>query len=215
MPKRKPAPDVVERDDEPRDAWMMREEMSPELAALYVPLLDVRSWDPDPANGDPGNPNQGDVGAVYASVREFGFNGVLRTWNGICRAGNTSLRALMLLHEEGLFPGGRGLTLDAAGNWYVLDANIDHMSRLESIAFGLADNRSRDRASTDDIRLASVLSLIIDQKGPLDATGFDEDDVERMMRMVRKTTTPPEEFPMFDADMATSHECPKCGYKWN
>lgn len=28
-------------------------------------------------------------------------------------------------------------------------------------------------------------------------------------------TTPPDEFPSYDDDIATDHECPKCGYQWS
>ena len=44
----------------------------------------------------------------------------------------------------------------------------------------------------------------------LSGTGFTEDEITRMFDEISRE--PPPEFP--DADEKTTHECPKCGYKW-
>ncbi len=44
----------------------------------------------------------------------------------------------------------------------------------------------------------------------LTGTGFTEDEITRMFDEISRE--PPAEFP--NADEKTTHECPKCGYKW-
>ena len=143
---------------------------------LFRPIAELDPWE--------ANYNQGDVSAIARSIQAFGFNGRLATHGAIVMAGNHALAALVRLRDAGAaFPGGRGLRLDEDGGWSVLTTPLDHLSRAQAEAFAIADNRTRDLATTDEERLAALLREIAERdEDELLATGYDVDDVENLLR---------------------------------
>ena len=130
------------------------------------------------------NYNVGNVSAIARSIETFGFNGRLAVHGSTVMAGNHALAALQRLREAGAaFPGGKGLRLDADGGWSVLVTPLDHLSWEQAEAFAIADNRTRDLATTDEERLAVLLREIAERdEDELLATGYDIDDVENLLR---------------------------------
>lgn len=141
----------------------------------YRRLPDLELWDR--------NPNEGDVSAVASSVQTFGFNGRVAVHGATVMAGNTSTKALLRLRENGApFPGGHGLRLEDDGEWAVLTTPLDHLTRQQAEAYGLADNRTRDRAKSDDERLAALLREISEADAALfAATAYDDEDLARLL----------------------------------
>ncbi len=141
----------------------------------YRRLPDLELWE--------GNYNKGDVPAVARSVQAFGFNGRVAVHQGTVMAGNTAIKALRVLHENnGIFPGGSGLRLDDDGEWMVLVTPLDHLTRQQAEAFGIADNRTRDLATSDEEKLAALLRGIAEADDLLfQATGYDDDDLAKLL----------------------------------
>lgn len=142
---------------------------------LFKRIADLEPWER--------NYNLGDVGAIARSIQAFGFNGRLATHGATVMAGNHALAALRRLREAGAqYPGGRGLSLEADGEWAVLTTPLDHLSRQQAEAFAIADNRTRDLARTDDERLAALLREIADADAELvTAAGFDDEALARLL----------------------------------
>jgi ParB-like chromosome segregation protein Spo0J len=76
-------------------------------------------------------------------------------------------------------------------------------------AYVLADNKLALNAQWDNTLLAGELSELRDAYA-LDLIGFTDDEFQKLMRGV----SAPEEFREYDGNMATEHECPKCGYRF-
>ena len=63
----------------------------------------------------------------------------------------------------------------------------------------------------DDFKLKEILSTLKSGEYPMDLTGFDSEELERMLR----EATPPSNFQNVDENLPIQHVCPKCGYKWS
>jgi ParB-like chromosome segregation protein Spo0J len=141
--------------------------------------------------------DESQVSKIASSIREFGFN------NPVLVDGET---------PPGIIAGhGRVLAAKKLGLAEVPCIRLSHLMEAQRRAYILADNRLAELGGGWDsemlkLELADLGELDVD----LDLTGFDENDIFRM-------TTPdaPEDFPEVGEDIATDHECPKCGYKWS
>ena len=102
-----------------------------------------------------GNPRQGDLDSVTASIDQFGFRYPIVVRGGEVIAGNTRLRAAVAL---------------GYGEVPVVDA--DDLSDAEAAAFVLADNRTSDLGQYDDQLLADMLLRVDDASA---IPGFDAD----------------------------------------
>lgn len=113
----------------------------------------------------PGNPNEGDVPAIKASILRNGFHGTLTAQASTRQVldGNHRLIAL------------RDLGYDAV-NVAWADVN-DATARRLVVAF----NRMRDRASTDRTRLADLLREISTHDDGLDGTGYTDDEFDALV----------------------------------
>jgi ParB-like chromosome segregation protein Spo0J len=136
--------------------------------------------------------SQANIEAIKASLEAFGQQraAVIRS-DGRVLAGNGMLEAATRL------------------GWTELHVTVvpDEWSDEQARAFALADNRTAELAEWDQEVLAAQL---VD----LDLKGFDLED----LGFASKTRDPadaPEDFEEFDDDIATEHQCPKCGYEWS
>jgi ParB-like chromosome segregation protein Spo0J len=113
----------------------------------------------------PRNPHIGDVEAVTASLRRFGQQKpiVVQQISMRCVAGNHVLRAARSLA------------------WSEIAANVVALSDASAVAFLLTDNRTSDFGRYDDALLAAILAEQAAADN-LDATGYDPDDVEALLR---------------------------------
>jgi hypothetical protein len=171
--------------------------------AVYVELDKVKLWE--------ANYNEGSIGDIYLSIKAFGFNQAIRLWkDNECRAGNHSVMALRLCQKENIIPKGDGcIVID--GRWYVRYVDISHLSETQALAFAIADNRMAEKASHDEAMLTDYLQrLRLMDENVFIATGYDDDDLERLNEML----TLPETFPEYDESVEDSVEyitCPHCG----
>lgn len=165
-------------------------------------LADLKPWER--------NYNQGDVGAIYTSIATFGFNGTLRVWrDGIVVAGNHALKALQGMKQAGELPP-EHIEVDADGEWLVPVTDVTHLDRMQAQAFAIADNRTRDLATTDDAALAALLQEVANTDAALlEATGYDGDDLDRMLLTLGGEWVSPEDawqgMPEFEHEDKTAH----------
>ncbi len=107
----------------------------------------------------PGNPRQGDIGAISESLSRFGqLKPIVVDKDGIILAGNHTYQAALMLG----WPQVAAITVDLEGS--------------EAAGFALADNRLSDLASYDN---DALLAFII-ETGDLKGTGYDADDVDAL-----------------------------------
>lgn len=113
----------------------------------------------------PRNVNQGDFGAILESVKANGFFGALvvqRSTNHIL-AGNHRYH---VARSEGFE------TLP------VIYVDVDDTEALRIL---LADNRTARLGQDDSAQLAALLAELSDEPGGLIGTGFDGDDLDRLI----------------------------------
>lgn len=149
----------------------------------------------------PDNPRQGDIGAIAESLMEHG-----------------QFRPLIVNIRDGGSYGnqtvlGGNHTLEAARQlgWakvagYTIDVDDDQAMRIV-----IADNRTSDLASWDKAGLAEILASLAGTDHGLSGTGYDPDDLEKLITDV----SAPLQFA--DVDPATfdmEHTCPRCGYEF-
>lgn len=135
--------------------------IAPALEGLAVPIDSIKPW--------PGNPRQGDVGAIVTSLRRFGQLKpiVVQESSQQIAAGNHVWKAAK---EEG---------------WTHIAANPVALSDWEARAYLIADNRMSDLGTYDDEIMANMLKEIA-EAGDLEGTGFDGDDVDEMLARIDK-----------------------------
>jgi hypothetical protein len=137
----------------------------------YVALDDLQVWQE--------NYNSGDVGAIYAGILKFGFNNAPRVWqHNQVRGGNHSILALRMVRDNHN-PVPKNV-LDIDGQWYIRTVDVSHLSESEALAFAISDNRLAALASQDEDLLVKYLRQSEDE-GLLEATGYDTEDVARLL----------------------------------
>jgi len=87
-------------------------------------------------------------------------------------------------------------------------------SDAELEAYLVADNHLVELGGWEEEELAALLSdLAAEDEALLQATGYDADDLDLMLRGLML----PDEFPEYDesvADDVEYNECPECGHRW-
>lgn len=147
----------------------------------------------------PNNPRRGNVAVIAESLQrnEQFAPIVVQASTSYVLSGNHTLQAARQI----------GWTeIDAV----VLDVDDDQARRIM-----LAANRTADVADYDLDALAELLSYL---DGDYDGTGYTEADVERLIAPPAARDddmTAPGEFPSYDENIPTEHECPSCGYTWS
>jgi hypothetical protein len=182
-------------------------------AEKWIDLDDIALWD--------ANPNIGDLGATYNSIKRFGFYGYAVLWRGVCKGGNHSVKALRWLRRDGDWtPTGDGIRV-VDGAWQVRYFDISHMDEATSNAFALALNRTARLGHDDPAMLLTLLQEIEQGSEELrEAAGYDTDDVDELLYLVNlnnegREDNPPEEFPSYDEEIETEYCCPRCNYRWS
>lgn len=133
-----------------------------EAAAVWVPIDELHVWKDNPRKND-GAP----VKKVADSIHRFGFaSPIIARRNGEIIAGHTRYKAA------------KQLKLDRVPVRYMdLEPDAAHL-------LALADNRTAEEAEWDDAMLSAVLGQLESQGADLAATGFDEKELERLLRDV-------------------------------
>ena len=132
------------------------------LWPLVVPLAALQPH--------PRNPRQGDVGAISQSLAAFGQQKPVVAQRRddephIIIAGNHLFRAA------------------AALGWSEVAAVIAPMDDRTAMRYLVADNRTQELGVTDTNALVDILAELA-MGGALDATGYDGEDVDDLLRLV-------------------------------
>jgi ParB-like chromosome segregation protein Spo0J len=134
------------------------------LIPLLVPVESINRW--------PGNPRQGDVGAISLSLRRFGQQKsiVVQESSRNGAAGNHLRDAALAL------------------NWTHIAATISPLDDREAEAYVIADNRTAELGSYDEDLLGELLGKLA-REGNLSATGYDKSDVDTFLRDLERRDT--------------------------
>lgn len=127
-----------------------------DLTALTTPIEHLSPW--------PGNPRQGDVGAISESLRLFG-----------------QVKPVVVQKSTGHVVAGNHLLAAAAAlGWSHVAAVYVDMDDRTAKRFLIADNRTQELGTYDQQGLADLLSeLAADQA--LEGTGYDTEDIDRLL----------------------------------
>jgi DNA modification methylase len=145
------------------------------LRHLAVPIDSVH---PDPANAR--THDERNLAAIQASLAKFGqrLPIVVQRQGMVVRAGNGRLAAARAL------------------GWPEIAAVVVDESDVEATAFAIADNRTAELAGWDDAVLADLLeSLRRDATVGLDAVGFSDAELDRLLAEVRPDAPEDDEIP--------------------
>src|SRR3954453_19602584 len=115
----------------------------------------------------PANPRQGDAGAIHTSIETNGFYGAIIVQKSTQRvlAGNHRLQALIQAGTKRV---------------PIIEVDVDDATARRIL---LADNRTNDLASSDDGALLDVLKLMSEADDGLLGTGYDDDDLDALVRL--------------------------------
>lgn len=150
----------------------------------YIPLTDVRPADV--------NPKAHDIGSIATSILRRGFVEVpaLDGRTGKLVAGHGRIEALQWLHKEGREPP-EGIKT-RGDEWLVpVLHGWSSKSDADAMAYLVASNRLVEAGGWDETELERLL-VEIGKAGELDGTGYDEDDVDKILRATAGDETPAE-----------------------
>lgn len=151
----------------------------------------------DQVRPHPENVRQGDIGAIYTSIRANDFYGALivQEGTGYILAGNHRYAAAL----------DAGLT-ELPVYWVKVDA--DRARRIL-----LVDNRTSDLATYDQAALVKLLDEAKETTVGLHGTGYEASDLEELRAEAQRALQPPEiEQPA--APVPDTVFCPECGLEF-
>ncbi len=150
------------------------------LLKLATPLTELSAF--------PGNPRQGDVGAISESLRSFG-----------------QLKPIVVQAATGHIVAGNHLfeAAKALGWTEVAAVHVD-MDDLTARRFNIADNRTQELGDYDQSALASILTELA-AADALSGTGYDGEDVDQLLAELAAADGTPRR------GRAKSNACAFCG----
>ncbi len=154
--------------------------IAPSLRDLRVPIDTVQPF--------PGNPREGDVGAIAESLRRFGQQKpiVVQESTRYIVAGNHLWKAAKAL------------------GWDEIAANVADLDDREATAYLVADNRTAELGSYDEEALGDFLSKLA-REGNLRGTGYDGEDVDDFLRKLERDGLKVEAEVTFGEELLESH----------
>lgn len=178
----------------------------------HRPLSELR---PDPNNARTHGPAQ--VERLAGLMLTYGVTfPILAGGDGLIAAGHGRYDAAAKVYADGgklAYPNGDPIpdgtfpTLDCTG-W----------TPEQRRAYVLADNQVATEAGWNLDVLSAELEALAGADFDLASIGFDEDAMAALADLAGgdgRSPTPPDQFPEFDEGIETTHECPKCSYKWS
>jgi len=139
---------------------------------------------------NPENYRLGEVPAIIASIREFGYNKILGIRNNILIAGNHALLALRQMEAKRPKRPPIGIQLDDDGAWTVRCIDLSHLSETDALAYMVADNRTQELGTQDAEALKKLLETILaTSPTAFEATGYTSDDLEDLLASLPETET--------------------------
>lgn len=145
----------------------------------------------------PGNPRQGDIGAVSESMR---INGVYQPI--IVNRGTLTGRPFEVIAGNHRAQAAQQLGHDTVPA-VILDVDDEQATRI-----ALADNRTSDLAAYDNDALVAMLQNLPDLTG----TGYDGDDLDALLAEHEVPDFAPDDDGMNSLDTLNPRPCQKCGY---
>jgi DNA modification methylase len=148
-------------------------------AAYWSPISTLRKWAKNPRKNDQAVPR------VARSIRKYGFVAPVVVWQSQGRlvAGHTRVAALeaILQKEPGFVP------RDAPAPGLVPVRFHEFVDEAEANAYAIADNKLVEVAEWDEQLLGSVFAELrtLDER-LLAETGFEDDEIERLIREAQK-----------------------------
>lgn len=122
----------------------------------------------------PRNANEGDVGAIAASIEAHGFYGavIVQRSTGFVLAGNHRLK---VAQQAG------------AASLPVQYVDVDDETALRIL---VADNRTTRLGRDDDVLLSALLTELAATPAGLDGLGYDGDDLDRLLGDLNRAAEP-------------------------
>lgn len=168
---------------------------------MHVEEVEISSLSPDPANVR--RHSEAQIGKLEGALRRWGQTlPLLVDGNGVVRIGNARLEAARRL------------------GWQRVKVVRLDLSPSEWAALAIADNKLHDDSEFDEQALSSVLNALAAESADLvQAAGYSPDELANLLGANSGSPAAepeaPEDFAEFGDDIATEHQCPKCGYKWS
>lgn len=166
-----------------------------------------------PYAGNARRHTQAQVEQIAGLIEKFGWtNPVLADDLDNLHAGHGRLLAAKRIYAGGgviRLPNGRELP---PGTIPVVDCT--GWSEEKRRAYIIADNRVAEASTWDEDILKVELAFLKTTDLGATITGFDEKAIGKLLAEAA-VASPPDEFKAFGDDIATDHQCPKCGYRWS
>ena len=148
-------------------------------STIWVDITSLKLWDK--------NPNEGDIGSIYSSIKAHGFNDTCHLWRGVVKAGNHSVMALTSLRADGWHPDKCDMSSKCLrvenGTWHISMIDISEMSEIRSDAFGVQINKTQRLGGWDEPALAELLQEVASSSEiALKSTGFDGDELDQLLQ---------------------------------
>jgi hypothetical protein len=146
------------------------------------------------------------IGMVERSLETDGFGrsilldaaGNIIAGNGVTEAaGNVGLENVIVVPSDG--------TKVIAVQRTDVEPGSERAVRL-----AIADNRANDLSDFDP----AAIALLADEVNLSDF--WRDDELDALLATINTPdATAPDAFPAYDEEIATEHQCPKCGYQWS
>lgn len=139
----------------------------PELEPLATPITKVKTH--------PRNIRQGDIGAICTSLNEHGQYRpiVVQRSTGYILAGNHTFQAAKSL------------------GWKEIAVTFVDCDDESALRILLVDNKANDLATYNDHGLAELLKELVTTDRGLDGTGYDNDDLDDLLRLLESLSANP------------------------
>jgi ParB-like chromosome segregation protein Spo0J len=166
-----------------------------------LPALKVEDWPIDRLKEYARNPRKNDeqVDRMVGAIKEFGFRiPVVAKSDGLVIDGHLRLKAARKLGME-----------------QVPVALADDLTEPQIKAFRLLANKSANWASWDDDLLALELEDLVGMDFDLSLTGFDSNEIDRLLKVSSVNFEPGSENEQGRLDQTKMVCCPECGHEFS
>lgn len=160
---------------------------------------DYKTVDIDSIKPHPMNPRKGKVEAIQTSIKANGFYGaiIVQKSTGYILAGN---------HRW------QGAKAEGLTHVPVIYVDVDELAATKIL---IADNRTSDLGTYDNEQLAYLLGDL-SSKGALDGTGYDQTDLDVLMKTIDADFLPTEELTdLGKINPPARCVCPACGAEFD
>lgn len=89
----------------------------------------------------------------------------------------------------------------------------DFDSEAVEYQYMIADNRIAELSEWDNAKLKDIIEELDTGEVDLNMLGYNEEELQRLMSQFHVDS--PDDFPDAGEDIETTHQCPKCGYRWS